>query len=123
VEPLLAAGIEAASKGGAKKNLEECVEIGSRAMGIDTGRLLMGAAPWLVMRLLEQYHLRWIPGYLVFLLVYAVVVAIHQHWVVSFLRPRIWEQIPGLCPGCGYDIRATPERCPECGKELFPSSR
>jgi hypothetical protein len=38
-------------------------------------------------------------------------------WVVAFRRARRKKRRAntGLCTQCGYDLRATPDKCPECG--------
>ena len=33
------------------------------------------------------------------------------------LKRREGRAALGLCPACGYDIRATPSQCPECGSK------
>jgi hypothetical protein len=86
--------------------------------------LITGAEPlsfsWLFLRIgwgerdpnATEY---WLPHWLPF----AVFALLPLRWGWEMRRHRRWAECArlGVCPTCGYDLRATPARCPECGAE------
>jgi len=45
-----------------------------------------------------------------------VTAALPAQWLRRHHRRTGGRRRPGLCLACGYDLRATPRRCPECGR-------
>ena len=57
------------------------------------------------------------PAWLAYCIPVAVVLGlIAVHRVFAEERRVESRTIEGRCLACGYDLRATPERCPECGR-------
>jgi hypothetical protein len=71
-----------------------------------------------------NFYSRWIKlcvPYWALTLASAVLPVIGGRRVLRMLVRR--RRGPGLCPVCGYDLRATPDRCPECGKITSSAAR
>ena len=58
----------------------------------------------------------WVPHWAL-LLASAILSILPAAWLIRD-RERQWRIKHGLCLKCGYDLRASKERCPECGAAI-----
>jgi hypothetical protein len=76
----------------------------------------LGGAGWYTVR--NAGAVRSATGVMPFWWITAATAAMPLRWAAvrlrSHLRTRRQNRV-GLCPACGYDLRASPDRCPECG--------
>jgi len=63
-----------------------------------------------------------VPAHFIIPITVAPTVALLIYLRITRARAR---EASGRCTACGYDLRASPDRCPECGKARhnFPSTK
>ena len=59
-------------------------------------------------------HIR-VNDYRIYIPSWTLTVAVTSPVIMFLLGRGVRRDPSGHCPACGYDLRATPERCPECG--------
>ena len=91
------------------------LELGARMPGSRSHFRFCGF--WLVSgeRWGHYHHALFLPAWFVF----GSTVLLPGLWLT---RRRGARSLSGRCTVCGYDLRATPERCPECGTATTPAA-
>jgi hypothetical protein len=75
--------------------------------------LEVGEAPYVSSYRLIVLPYRWMAT------AFAIPPAVYMWWLLMAWR-RSRRSPRSTCPACGYDLRATPHRCPECGAAAGP---
>jgi hypothetical protein len=79
---------------------------------------------------MEWKYLRWLPHVERHQEIWGLSIPLYLGFTGSLVLPTAWlvrrmkqrsRHIKGLCPKCGYDLRATPGCCPECGTAVESS--
>ncbi len=108
----------AAVRGGLQYSSETPIN----SFGLD-GRIRLLVGRWWKLRGLRDFETKWVPSIgedHVFIPLWIPSVLFSVVFAISYtpFRRRRKRKKLGLCVKCGYDLRGSKERCPECGREF-----